>query len=143
MSLLVIFILLSFPPPYWGGVGGEAVFSDYFAFPASGYRNRETGGLNSNLGKEGYCWSSSSRSAESVNGSNLGFNSTVVNPLNNNSRPNGFPVRCVQAFTEIINKIVAASFSFFPYWGRERRRACLVTTTVSPPRAYVGVSTER
>lgn len=94
--LLVSFFLSFFS--LLDGRNGSETLSDYLAFPASGYRNRENGGLNSNVGKEGYCWSSSSRGTGSVNGSNLGFNSTVVNPLNNNNRTNGFPVRCVQEF---------------------------------------------
>lgn len=41
-------------------------------------------------------WSSSSYLAGSANAGNLGFNSSVVNPLNNNNRAYGFSVRCVQ-----------------------------------------------
>lgn len=48
------------------------------------------------VGTSGYAWSSSPNASGSVNAGNLGFNATVVNPLNNNNRANGFPVRCVQ-----------------------------------------------
>lgn len=64
--------------------------------PASGNRNNSNGGLN-NVGSNGYYWSASPNSA--TNGYNLNFNSTNVNPSNNNNRTNGFPVRCVRAFT--------------------------------------------
>ena len=52
--------------------------------------------MNMNVGANGDYWSSSSYLAGSANAGNLGFNSSVVNPLNNNNRANGFPVRCVQ-----------------------------------------------
>ncbi len=62
--------------------------------PASGYRVSGSGGLTT-VGANGYAWSSSPYSASSVYGSNLSFNSSGVNPEDNNSRANGFPVRCV------------------------------------------------
>jgi hypothetical protein len=52
-----------------------------------------------NVGANGNYWSSSSYAAGSANAGDLGFNSGVVNPLNNNNRANGFSVRCVQAST--------------------------------------------
>ena len=48
------------------------------------------------VGASGFAWSSSPNASGSVNAGNLGFDATVVNPLNNNNRANGFPVRCVQ-----------------------------------------------
>jgi hypothetical protein len=48
------------------------------------------------VGTSGFAWSSSPNASGSVNAGNLGFDATVVNPLNNNNRANGFPVRCVQ-----------------------------------------------
>lgn len=62
---------------------------------ASGYRNRESGGLN-NVGSNGNYWSSAANSQ--TNAYNLNFNSGNVNPLNNNNRANGFSVRPVRAF---------------------------------------------
>ena len=62
---------------------------------AAGNRNCTTGAL-ANVGTSGYAWSSSPNSSTSVNAGNLGFDASVVNPLNNNNRANGFPVRCVQ-----------------------------------------------
>ena len=59
---------------------------------ASGNRNRTSGALN-NVGSNGYYWSSAPNGA---NARNLNFNASNVNPLNNNNRANGFPVRCVQ-----------------------------------------------
>ncbi len=64
--------------------------------PASGYRNNSSGALN-NVGSNGYYWSSSPNSSSSNNAGNLNFNTSNVNPLNNNNRANGFSVRCVQA----------------------------------------------
>ncbi|MDE5694705.1 MAG: DUF1566 domain-containing protein, partial [Alistipes sp.] len=49
-----------------------------------------------NVGTNGYVWSSSSYAAGNINAGNLNFNSGNVNPLNGNNRANGFPVRCVQ-----------------------------------------------
>lgn len=57
---------------------------------ASGYRERTTGSL-ANMGSNGYAWSFAANSA--ANAYNLNFNSGNVNPLNNNNRANGFPVR--------------------------------------------------
>ena len=65
-------------------------------YPASGYRNRTSGALT-NVGSNGYSWSSSPTQS-STNAGNLNFNATNVNPQNNNSRAYGFPVRCVRGF---------------------------------------------
>ena len=65
-------------------------------YPASGYRNNSSGALN-NVGSNGY--SGSVVPTSTNNGRNLNFNSTNVNPLNNNNRSNGFAVRPVQEFT--------------------------------------------
>lgn len=64
-------------------------------FPASGYRNNSTGTVN-NVGSNGYFWSAVPNSTN--NGRNLNFNSSNINPLNNNCS-NGFAVRPVQEFT--------------------------------------------
>ena len=69
-----------------------------FSLAASGYRHRASGALT-NVGTEGDSWSSSPNASGSVNAGNLNFNATNVNPLNSNNRANGFPVRCVRAFT--------------------------------------------
>ena len=65
-------------------------------FPASGYRNNSTGTVNG-VGSFGYFWSAVPNSTN--NGRNLNFNSSNINPLNNNNRSNGFAVRPVQEFT--------------------------------------------
>lgn len=65
-------------------------------FPASGYRNNSTGTVN-NVGSNGYFWLAVPNSTN--NGRNLNFNSSNINPLNNNNRSNGFAVRPVQEFT--------------------------------------------
>lgn len=78
--------------------------SDYSAFPASGYRNTGGTGL-SEIGDGGWYWSSSSRGQGEVNGASLKQHSAWVNPFNNNNRANAFPLRCVQAYTEITNDI--------------------------------------
>jgi hypothetical protein len=48
------------------------------------------------VGAGGWCWSSSSYLAGNLNAGSLNFDTGNVNPLNNNNRANGFPVRCVQ-----------------------------------------------
>ena len=72
-------------------------YSGYCDFPASGLRWRVDAALT-NIGTNGYNWTSSSAGASSVNGTNLDTNSTWINPLNNNNRGNAFPIRCVQEF---------------------------------------------
>ena len=67
-------------------INGNSIF-----FPASGRRYGT--GLH-NRGANGNYWSVSLNSQ--TNGYNLNFNSTGVNPANNNNRFNGFPVRAVQ-----------------------------------------------
>lgn len=62
---------------------------------ASGYRDNASGGLT-NIGSNGNYWTYSSNSQ--TNARNLNFNSSNVNPLNNNNRANGFSVRPCQAF---------------------------------------------
>ena len=69
-----------------------------YANPASGYRNNSDGSMN-NVGSNGNYWSASPNSES--NGYYLNFNSSNVNPSNNNNRANGFSVRCVQAFTHV------------------------------------------
>lgn len=63
--------------------------------PAAGYRHRDGGALT-NVGAEGDVWCSSTYASGNINAGFLNFNATWVNPLNNNARSNGFPVRCVQ-----------------------------------------------
>ncbi|WP_455590656.1 hypothetical protein [Bacteroides sp.] len=70
-------------------------------FPASGYRHHGTGVLNS-VSSGGWLWSSSPDASGSTNGSNLNFNSTTINPRNNNNRAYGFVVRCVSQYLEAI-----------------------------------------
>ncbi len=50
-----------------------------------------------NVSINGFDWSASPNST--ANGYYLNFNSTGVNPSNNNHRAYGFPVRCLQVFT--------------------------------------------
>lgn len=82
-------------------------------FPAAGNRNGT--GLN-NHGSNGNYWSSSLNS--STNGYNLNFNSTGVNPANNNNRFNGFTVRAVQHSSAIFGR--AFYFSNIMTLTRER-----------------------
>ena len=74
--------------------GPDKTGSEAF-YPATGYRLRETGAL-SHVGASGFAWSSSSCLAGSAYAGNLGFNSSVVNPLGSDHRAYGFSVRCVQ-----------------------------------------------
>jgi uncharacterized protein (TIGR02145 family) len=64
------------------------------AFPASG---RYNGTTLQNRGTNGYYWSASWNSDS--NAYNLNFNSSTVNPQNNNNRRNGYTVRPVQHST--------------------------------------------
>jgi hypothetical protein len=49
-----------------------------------------------NVGSNGFAWSASPDSKGSRNGGYLGFYGSGVNPLSNNFRSLGFPVRCAQ-----------------------------------------------
>ena len=62
-------------------------------YPASGFRDRESGALNSG-GSSGYCWSATPQSA--ADGYCFVFDGTVVHPENSQSRAHGFPVRPIQ-----------------------------------------------
>ena len=73
----------------------SAFKSEALTKTASGYRNRDSGGLN-NVGSNGNYWCAVPNSA--ANGRYLNFNSGNVNPLNNNNRAYGFSVRAVRAF---------------------------------------------
>ena len=66
------------------------------ALPAAGLRNNNSGQF-ANTSTNGYYWSSSPNYGGNRNAGNLNFNASNVNPLNNNNRSNGFPVRCVRA----------------------------------------------
>ena len=63
--------------------------------PAAGYRTNSTGALT-NVGTNGYVYSSSSYAAGDRNAGYLNFNSGNVNPLNNANRAAALSVRCVQ-----------------------------------------------
>lgn len=74
------------------GTARPGIHHQWLLIPAAGYRNNNSGALN-NVGSNGNYWSASPNSS---NGYNLNFNSSNVNPSNNNNRANGFAVRCVQ-----------------------------------------------
>ena len=61
-------------------------------FALGGNRDYSSAGLN-NLGSNGNYWSST---VNGVNAYNPNFNSTAVNPANNNNRANGLSVRCLK-----------------------------------------------
>jgi uncharacterized protein (TIGR02145 family) len=71
---------------FTSNINGNSVF-----FPASGYYGGTT---LSDRGSNGNYWSSTYNSE--TNARNLNFNSSEVNPTNNNNRRNGFTVRAVQ-----------------------------------------------
>ena len=73
----------------------------YKVFPASGYCLSESGAFN-NVGTGGYSWSSSAAGTGSYWSTNLNTNLTWVNPLNNNRRTYGFPIRCVQELAGLL-----------------------------------------
>ncbi len=81
---------------------------------AAGYRLNSSGALT-NVGTNGYVWSSSSYYAGNNNAGYLNFNSGAVNPLNNANRANAFSVRCVQH--------LSAAFYLFPPAARKRKPA--------------------
>ena len=68
-------------------------------FPAAGYFDGTT---LYRRGTDGYYWSSGYYSA--TNAYNLNFNSSTVNPQNNNNRRNGFSVRAVQHLSRLKNQ---------------------------------------
>ena len=68
-------------------------------FPASG---RYNGTSLENRGTNGYYWSASFNN--STNAYNLNFNSSNVNPQNNNNRYRGLTVRPVQHSPEATNE---------------------------------------
>ena len=63
--------------------------------PAAGWLTNASGAAEHG-GANGFVWSSA---VSGTNALNLQFNSTGVNPANNNNRANGCSVRCVQEFT--------------------------------------------
>lgn len=62
----------------------------FLAFVRRGYVNLNNGYVD-NVGSNGYNWSRTSKS--STNAYNLNFNTSNVNPSNNNNRYNGRPLR--------------------------------------------------
>ena len=84
-------------------VAGDNRVADIF-FPAAGNYNGTS--LN-NRGTNGNYWSSTWNSE--TNARNMNFNSTGVNPQNNNNRRYGFTVRAVQHLPE--HKTTEASHS--------------------------------
>ena len=70
----------------------NVAYNSTLKLPSGGYRGYTSAGLN-DLGSDGYYWSST---PNGVNAYNLNFNSTAVNPANNNNRANGFSVRCIK-----------------------------------------------
>jgi hypothetical protein len=79
-------------------VTGDNRTANWIFFPAAGNYNGTT--LN-NRGTNGNYWSSGFNSAS--NAYNLNFNSSEVNPQNNNNRRNGFTVRAVQHLSVILS----------------------------------------
>ena len=63
-------------------------------YPASGCRSRTSGALT-NVGSNGYSWSSAPTQSSTTAGY-LSFNAAGVYPQNDTSRAYGFPVRCVR-----------------------------------------------
>ena len=80
---------------YRGSSMSPGTYNKWLYFPASGWCNNSDGSLN-NVGSNGYYWSAGPNNQN--NGWNLNFNSSNVNPLNNNNRSNGFSVRPAQEF---------------------------------------------
>ncbi|MDE5691271.1 MAG: hypothetical protein K2I13_03510 [Alistipes sp.] len=66
------------------------------------------------VGDGGWCWSSSSYAAGNRNAGSLNFNTSNVNPLNNDNRANGFVVRCVQHLRGCLPRVKARGARRFP-----------------------------
>ena len=82
-------------PGRWFGGNHATDHDGSVFFEASGNRLSGSGGLT-NVGANGYAWSSSPAGATSVYGSFLVFFSSDVHPEGSGHRAYGFPVRCVQ-----------------------------------------------
>ncbi|WP_251623690.1 hypothetical protein [Odoribacter lunatus] len=74
-------------------VGGFRKQSDYWQ-RVEGVLGGYGQGSSANVNGNGNYWSSTWNS--NTNAYNLNFNSSVVNPQNNNNKWNGFAVRCVK-----------------------------------------------
>ena len=70
---------------------GPDASTKLLTLPAAGHRSSANGALN-DRGNGGRCWSSAENGSTAYN---LYFNSSNVNPANNNSRTSGFSVRCI------------------------------------------------
>ena len=69
--------------------------------PATGYRHYTTGAL-ADVGANGHWWSSSSYASGNLHAGSFFCDASRMNPLNNDNRANGFPVRCVQHLPELL-----------------------------------------
>ena len=88
--------------------------------PAAGYLNNDSGALN-NVGSNGNFWSASPN-PNNNNAYNLNFNPNGnVNPVNNNNRSNGFPVRCLQASDDSGSSLLTDLFTAY-FCARRNKR---------------------
>lgn len=79
---------------------------------APGYRNYNTGALV-NVGNNGPVWASG---VSGTNARDLWFNATNLNAVSDASnRGNGFPVRCLQAFTPAYPLFLSVRFYRGPW----------------------------
>ena len=97
-----------------GGTGQRLL-----ALQRTGNRNSTTGALV-NVGNNGFSWSSSVDGG--INGLDLNFNSTNLNPSNANNRAHGFQVRCLQAFTGTLIFIFPVHFFSPDIWSFQKWR---------------------
>ena len=79
----------------WFGGNHDSDHKGSLFLPAAGLRNGNSGEL-ANTSSNGYYWSSSPNYGGYSNAGGLSFSSGNVYPLNNDSRANGFSVRCVR-----------------------------------------------
>jgi hypothetical protein len=75
----------------WASKNSAGAATSTLALPMSGYRDNSLGTVYFE-GTTGYYWSGSVNSTSSRN---MNFNTSAVNP-NNNNRANGFSVRCLK-----------------------------------------------
>ena len=86
-----------FTRPYVPKPGATFITAVAASLTAAGNRNNSTGAMN-NVGSNGNYWSRTRY--DNTNAYNLNFNSSNVNPANNNNRTNGFTIRCVPGFLQ-------------------------------------------
>ena len=82
-------------PGRWFGGKHDTHHADSLFLEATGFRDTPSGALT-NVGSRGYAWASTPYASGNYNGGRLRFAADMVNPLIDDRRSCGFPVRCVR-----------------------------------------------